>query len=97
LVSGPMVLLLTVYVLDLHSLSGAIRFRSQSDARISATSRVATRPTINKAGAGSLSSLASRATLDHRTCCSEPLARETITHGRSAGSPPASNRSETSP
>src|SRR4029077_12163370 len=74
----------------------SVRFFPQNDALISATSCDATRPTINKAGAGSLSSLPSRATLDQRTCCLEPVACETITQGRSAGSPAPSNRSDTS-
>src|SRR5260370_31334985 len=89
-------ILLTNYITDGRCNVCSSRSLDQYEAPISATSCDATRPTISKAGAGSFSSLASAATLDQRTCWWAPLARATITHGTSAGSPPASHLSSTS-
>src|SRR5260370_39940939 len=89
-------ILLTNYITDGRCIVCSSRSLDQYEAPISAPSCDATRPTISKAGAGSFSSLASAPTLDQRTCCSAPLARETITQGRSAATPPPSNRSEPS-
>ena len=75
---------------------GSFRFAAQWVAVISWISWLATRPTINSAGAGSLASLARLTTVVQRICWWVVVALETITHGRLSGWPASIRRRETS-
>jgi hypothetical protein len=75
---------------------GSFRFAAQWVAAISWISWLATRPTINSAGAGSFASLARLDTVVQRICWCGVVALETITQGRSSGWPASVRRRETS-